>query len=76
MFQCQLCGSTQSEMELVNEVFNIDDQFLLIEGIPAEVCANCGDPTYSDETTKKIRRLVNGGARPTRSIKIPVYTFA
>lgn len=75
MFKCQACGGTQSAIELVEEVFNIEDKFLLVEGIPAEVCANCGDPTYSPETTERIRRLVNGGARPVRSIKIPVYSF-
>jgi HTH-type transcriptional regulator / antitoxin MqsA len=75
MFKCQLCGGAQSAIELVDEVFNIDDQFLLVEEIPAEVCLTCGDPTYSHETTEKIRRLVKGGVRPVRSINIPVYSF-
>ena len=75
MFKCQMCGGTASAIELVDEVFNIDDRFLLVEGIPAEVCTNCGDPTYSHDTTEKIRWLVQSGARPARTIKIPVYTF-
>ncbi len=75
MFTCQACGGTDSEMELVEEVFRVKGKFLLVEEIPAEVCSACGDPTYSRETTDKIERMVNGGAQPIRSIKVPVYRF-
>jgi len=62
-------------MELVEEVFRVKGKFLLVEGIPAEVCQECGDPTYSRETTDKIERMVNGGAQPVRALKVPVYHF-
>ncbi len=75
MFTCPACGSNDSEMELVEEVFTVKGKFLLVEKIPAEVCQDCGDPTYSRETTDKIERMVNGGAQPIRSIKLPVYRF-
>lgn len=75
MFQCEVCGSTQVRTELVSEVFNIDSKLLLVEQIPAQVCANCGELTFSRETTEKIRRMVHGEAKPVRLIHLPVYTF-
>ena len=76
MFQCNVCGSTEGRIELVREVFNIDGKLLLVEDIPAHVCQNCGEATFSRETTEKIRRMVHGEAKPVRLVNLPVYAFA
>jgi HTH-type transcriptional regulator/antitoxin MqsA len=65
-----------AHIELVSEVFNINGTLLLVEDIPAQVCQNCGEPTFSRETTEKIRRMVHGAAKPVRSVNLPVYAFA
>ena len=62
--------------ELVNEVFLIDGKFILVENIPASVCAHCGEATFSRETTEKIRRMVHGEAQPVKSIQVDVFAFA
>lgn len=38
---------------MVNEIFMIEGKFILVENIPAKVCARCGEPTFSRETTEK-----------------------
>jgi YgiT-type zinc finger domain-containing protein len=75
-FQCQVCGSEQMREELVNEVFLIDGKIILVENIPAKVCAHCGEATFSRETTEKIRRMVHGEAQPVKSIQVDVFAFA
>ena len=67
MFRCHVCGVTKANEALMNEVFFIDGRRVLVEGIPANVCARCGEATFSRETTELIRRMVHGEAQPVRA---------
>ena len=62
--------------ELVNEVFLIAGKFIMVENIPAKVCVNCGETTFSRETTEKIRQMLHGEAQPIKSIQVDVFAFA
>jgi len=73
---CEVCGSEQFETRLVNEIFLIEGEFVLVENIPAIICAQCGETIFSRETTEKIRRMVHGEARPVKSIRVDVFAFA
>jgi YgiT-type zinc finger domain-containing protein len=75
MFRCHVCGSTESYTELVSEVFHIDNQPVLVEQIPARVCARCGEATFSRETTERIRRMVHGESTPVRSVPMNVFAY-
>ncbi len=76
MFTCSICRAEESREELVDEVFQIDGKYILVDHIPATVCARCGEETFSRETTEKIRLLVHGQAKPTKSIALEVFEFA
>ena len=75
MFTCHACGHTTAKSELVSEVFNIGGRRVLVEGIPALVCAHCGEAEFARETTEQIRRLVHG-AKPTRTVALEVFALA
>lgn len=76
MFKCHVCGATEARTELVSEVFLIDGKFILVEDIPATVCGHCGEPTFSRETTEKIRRMVHGEAQPVKTVQLDVFAFS
>ena len=57
MFRCHVCGSNEARNELVSEVFTIEGKPVLVENIPSTVCARCGEPVFSRETTEKVRRM-------------------
>lgn len=76
MFQCDICGATEFRTEMVSEVFLIDGKRVLVEDIPARVCTHCGEPTFSRETTEKVRRLVHGDTLPVNIVQMEVYEFA
>ena len=42
----------------------IDGNPILVEGIPATICARCGETMFSRETTELIRRKVHGEPKP------------
>ena len=76
MFKCHVCGSKEYREELVNEVFQIDGKPVLVENIPAQVCARCGEEIFSRETTEKVRLLVHGKAKPVKSVQMDVFAYA
>ena len=75
MFTCPVCHSQESREELVEEIFQIDGKYLLVDRIPATVCVRCGEETFSRETTERVRRLVHGNSKPTKSLALQVFEF-
>lgn len=76
MFKCHVCGSTKAHDALVSEVFHIDGKPVLVENIPAKVCARCGEEIFSRETTEKVRLLVHSKAKPIKSVQMDVFAYA
>ena len=76
MSNCTICGSDARQEKRVEEVFRIDGQYVLVDRIPANVCDRCGEQTFSRETADRIRLLVRGKAKPTKSIAVKVFEFA
>ena len=59
----------------VDEVFRIDGQCVLVGGIPAAVCARCGEQAFSRETVEKVRSIVHGEAKATKPVPMQVFDF-
>ena len=75
MFTCSVCHAHESREELIEEIFQIDGKYVLVDQIPATVCARCGEETFSRETTEKVRLLVHSQATPAKSIPLEVFEF-
>lgn len=75
MFKCHVCGSEESHQALINEIFQINGNFYLVEQIPATVCSHCGEETFSRETTERIRMMLHGDAKPIKSISVDVFSY-
>lgn len=73
--KCHVCGSEESHQELVNEIFQIDENFYLVEEIPATLCSHCGEEVFSRETTERIRVMLHGEAQPIKSISVDVFAY-
>ena len=76
MSTCAVCQAEENREALVDEVFRVDGQYVLVGGIPAVVCGRCGEQTFSRETAEKVRLMVHGEAQATTSIPLPVFRFA
>jgi YgiT-type zinc finger domain-containing protein len=74
--KCPACGALETREEFVNEIFQIEGLPILVERIPARVCARCGEAIFDRETTEAVRRLVHGQAKPVKQIMMDVFAFA
>ena len=59
MLKCEICGSSAIQDEIVSEVFHVNGQYQLVENIPASICTQCNQRTFSRETAEHIRKLMN-----------------
>ena len=75
-FKCNVCGHTAAKSEFVSEVFTLGTRRVLVERIPAEVCAHCGEASFSRVTTEAIRRLVHSQSQPVRTVALDVFALA
>jgi len=75
MFTCSNRGAREGREEFVEEVFRIDGKHVLVNHIAARVCARCGEETFSRETAERVRLMVHGQAKPTKSIALKVFEF-
>ncbi len=75
MFKCHVCNSEQYQLESINEVFQIDGKFYLVENIPTTVCSHCGEAMLSRSTTEHIRAMLHGDSQPIETISMDVYAY-
>ena len=76
MVACEVCGSPESRIDTVSEIFEIDGRRVLVENIRVRVCAQCGEMSFDRETAEKVRRMIHGDAQPVGVIELEVFEFA
>lgn len=76
MFICSACRFTESREDLVEEVFCIGGEYVLVRGIPSTVCVRCGEMSFSAETVERVRVMARGDSAAVTFIPTKVLEFA
>ena len=76
MPKCDVCRGGETREERVDEMFCIDGQYVMVDGVPAVVCGQCGEQTFSRETAERVRLMVHGEGKAVRSLSVQVFRFA
>lgn len=74
---CPRCGH-KLRSSLVKTTIWQRERLFVVEDVPAQVCDECMEQFYDDETTDAVRRLTEEGfpgARATREILVPVFSL-
>jgi YgiT-type zinc finger domain-containing protein len=75
---CASCGSANINGARVRSAFWHDDRLVVVEDIPALVCADCGEQFYDDQTVVVLDLLRGSGFPPERArdaLSVPVFSF-
>jgi len=72
---CDVCGSPMSE-QMVTYTIQLDEKLVVVEHVPAKVCAQCGDRLYSPDTVDRLQKTVWEQRSPSRILQTPVFDFA
>jgi YgiT-type zinc finger domain-containing protein len=73
--KCVFCGG-KLEKRRVTFTYEENGKHLLIENVPAEVCIQCGEKTYSPRVTDTLLRFARDEFKPVKTIRVPVFDFA
>ncbi len=76
MKTCAVCGHTGFHNENVDEVFRVNGNIVLVEHVPAEVCDQCGEATFSKETVEKVRRMTREDFRQSHKVEVEAFAFS
>lgn len=69
----QGCPGEYEKRKVVHTVRE-NDQVIVIDHVPAQVCSLCGDTLLSPETVRRIEELLR--ERPSPSASVPLYEYA
>jgi YgiT-type zinc finger domain-containing protein len=76
--RCSRCGSTDLRTTIVRSAFWEGDRLVVIEDIPAIVCANCQEQHYDDTTVVLIDLMRGDGFPPEKALRVitvPVFSL-
>jgi len=73
--KCSVQGCS-GEYEARNTVHTVrrEGQVIVIDHVPAEVCAVCGDTLLHPDTVREVETLLQQKRQPAR--RVPLYEFA
>lgn len=75
---CPTCGSTDYEVKEVEYIYRHKGRYLLVRGVPAEVCRGCGTRFYRAEVLHEIERcfFTMEDEQAVDYVKMPVTAYA
>ncbi|MBI4870452.1 MAG: YgiT-type zinc finger protein [Candidatus Riflebacteria bacterium] len=73
--RCDLCGCGSFRQGVVSETFRVGGRIVLVEGIPADVCCNCGDETISAAVSERVRQLVREPQEAPRVVMAELLAY-
>ena len=69
---CFMCKGNLEKKD-VNYLVDLDNTIIIIKGVPARVCTQCGEQYFDDETAKNIEKIVNQLKKLTMEVSIVNY---
>jgi YgiT-type zinc finger domain-containing protein len=67
------CSGNYEEQQVTHTVRQ-KGEVVVIDHVPAEVCALCGDVLLKPETVRRIEKLLHAPTRPSK--RVPLYEYA
>lgn len=71
---CAFCGG-DVEQRITRVIEEINDDIIIIEGVPADVCVRCGEKEFTPDTVRRLERIRKERIGITMEVKVPVIEF-
>jgi YgiT-type zinc finger domain-containing protein len=76
MYKCAVCRGNDVLEETLDRAYRINGEHVIVYGIPATVCVNCGEVSFSIEDIEKVGEMLHYNERkPAKWITIPAFEF-
>ena len=71
---CEYCNATITEKQVTLHR-KVNGRYILIENVPAGICAECGTRYYAANVLKMVEDSVRGRRQAAREVLVPVYAL-
>ena len=71
--KCFKCKADLEEKK-VNYVVDLDNTIIIIKGVPAKVCIDCGEQYFDSKTSENIETIINQLKQLSTEVTIVNYT--
>jgi YgiT-type zinc finger domain-containing protein len=71
--KCVICKHGEVTSGTATVTFERDKTTLVIKGVPARVCTNCGEEYVDEETTRRLLETAETAARTGVQIQVRQY---
>ena len=72
--QCVLCKLGETSPGLVTVTLQRGDTTVIIKGVPAEVCENCGEYYLQDDIAKRVLAMAEDAVK--NNVEVEILRFA
>ncbi len=73
---CVICKNGETRSGRVTVTLEREDTTLVIKGVPAQVCTNCGEEFVDEETTSYLLKTAEEAARAGVQVDVRQYIAA
>jgi len=73
--RCALCRTGETKPGKTTETYEIESTVVVVRGVPAEVCQQCGEAYTNEATTRRLEKIVDQ-ARHAGVVVIQEYQAA
>lgn len=71
--QCVICKHGETTHGQVNVTLERNGSIVIIKGVPAEICKNCGEYYLSEDVTEKVMTQADASAKRGTEVEITQY---
>ena len=74
--KCEVCTIGNRTDRLIRYSLDLGSKIVVVENVPASVCDNCGEVSFSPEIACRLQQTVREGKAPSRTMDALVYEFS
>ncbi len=74
--KCAICREGQMKPGKTTVTLEREAMTLVVKGVPAEICENCGEEFVDEETTKRLLEMAEEAARSGVQVDVREYRAA
>jgi len=70
--ECFMCKG-KTEKKIVNYFLDLRNTMIIVKGVPADVCTQCGERYFDDEVMENLEKIINGLKQLSTEMSIVNY---
>lgn len=74
--KCVICREGETKPGKATVTLERDGMTLVVKGVPAEICENCGEEYVDEETTRRLLKMAEDAARSGVQVDVREYRAA